>query len=186
MFSMFREINVMFYRFYIEQNKPHCFAAREAVLHDLDDPHAPWNLQDDTLPDFTPNFGDLWLTKDSSLVDFVDDGGATGGHGLMVSEKAFGVLQNLKLPPYRAYLQETTQNDKKISARYYWVQMLSVQYPEWIDFSKSKFHLKNQFEMDPEVKVEVAKISTVEELKAIIETLGANDLDLLFFKACVK
>ena len=172
----------MFYRFYIELNKPNSFAAREALVHDLDDPHAQWNLQDDVLPDFTPKFGDLWLTKNSSLVDFVDDGSATGGHGLLVSEKALAVLQKLKLPPNRAYAQETVQNDKKISARYYWVQMLSVQYPEWIDFSKSEFQLKCQFEMDTYVYGNVTKIANAKELRAIIEALGENDQDLLFSK----
>lgn len=172
----------MFYRFYIELDKPDSFAAREAILHDLDDLHAQWNLQDDKFPDFKPKFGNLWLTKDSSEIDFVDDGHATGGLGLLVSEKALAVLQKMKLPPHRAYALETTQRDKKISTRYYWLQILSVQYPEWIDFTKSEFRLKSQFEMEPDAAGQVAKIPNVKEFRTVIETLGDKDQDLLFSK----
>lgn len=170
----------MFYRFNIELSKPNLFAAREALLHNLDDAHAQWNLQHDKLPAFNPNFGPLWLTKDSSLVDFVDDGSATGGNGLLVSEKALKVLQQLKLPPNRAYALETIQNDRRISTQYYWLQMLSVDYHQWIDFSKSEFQLKSRFEMDPAVTGDVANIASVKELMAIIETLGEKDQELHF------
>ena len=151
---------MMFYRFYCERNKPNLFATREALLQDLDDPRAQWNLKADKLPSFKPKFGSLWLSKDSSLVDFVDDGYATGGLGLLVSENALEILQSLKLPPNRAYRQETIQNDKKIMARYYWLQMLSVNYSEWIDFSKSEFRLKSQFEMDHDVAGDIVQIAT--------------------------
>ena len=170
----------MFYRFNIELNKPNSFASCEALLHDLDDAQAQWNLRYDKLPDFTPNFGELWLTKRSSLVDFVDDGSATGGNGLIVSEKALAVLQKLKLPPNRSYPLVTTQNGKKVNAQYYWIQMLSVEYSEWIDFSKSEFQLKSRFEMDPEVAGDVAKIANAKELRVIIETLGESDQELHF------
>lgn len=170
----------MFYRFNIERSKPNSFAAREALLHDLGDAHAQWNLRSDKLPDFTTNFGELWLTKDSSLVDFVDDGSASGGNGLIVSEKALAVLQTLKLPPNRSYSLVTIQNGKKVNAQYYWIQILSVEYPEWIDFSKSEFQLKSRFEMDPEVAGDIAEISNARELRSIIQTLGENDQELHF------
>jgi hypothetical protein len=139
-------------------------------------------LQDDALPDFTPKFGSLWLTKDSSLVDFVDDGNATGGHGLLVSEKALAVLSDLSLPPNRAYALETIQNDKKFSAQYYWLQILSVDYYDWIDFSQSQFQSKSRFEMDPNVSGDLTKIDDAQDLRTVLETLGQKDMDLFFSK----
>ncbi|HEY0653358.1 MAG TPA: hypothetical protein VGD65_09530 [Chryseosolibacter sp.] len=172
----------MFYRLYIELNKTKSFAAREALLHDLDNPHAQWNLQDEQLPDYKPQFGDLRLTAESSLVDFVDDGSAIGGHGLLVSEKALSVLQKLTLPPNRAYSLTATHRGKKISEKYYWLQILSVDYSDWIDYSKSEFQLRSQFEMDPDVPGENAVIQNAKEFKKLLETLGENDQELLFSK----
>lgn len=170
----------MFYRLYCERNKPNLFATREALLQDLDDHHAQWNLQADIFPSFEPKFGDLWLSKDSSLVDFVDDGHATGGLGLLVSEKALEILQLLKLPPNRAYPQRTTQHDKKITALYYWLQMLSVDYSSWIDFSRSEFRLKSRFEMDDFEKGEIVQFTNINAVRDIVDKLGENDQDLLF------
>jgi hypothetical protein len=170
----------MFHRFYIELNKPNSFAAREAILHDLDDSHAQAHLQCDHFPDYKPKFSTLWLTDKSSLVDFVDDGGATGGFGLLISKKALAVFETLNLPPHRVYPLDTMHRGNKICDQYYWLQILSVQYEEWIDFSQSKFQLKSQLEFDPDVVGEDIKISDAIELKSIIETLGNNDQDLLF------
>jgi hypothetical protein len=170
----------MFHRFYVELNKPNSFAAREAILHDLDDPHAQANLQCDHFPDYKPKFSTLWLTDKSSLVDFVDNGSATGGFGLLISKKALGVFETLNLPPHRAYQLDAKHRGNKISDQYYWLQILSVPYEEWIDFSKSKFQVKSQHEFDPDVAGEDIQISNAKELKPIIETLGNNDQDLLF------
>ncbi|HEY0743988.1 MAG TPA: hypothetical protein VGD40_21125 [Chryseosolibacter sp.] len=161
-------------------SKPNLFAARETLLHNLDDVHAQSNLQYDKLPEFEPNFGELWLTKDSSFVDFVDDGRATGGNGLLVSEKALTVLQKLKLPPNRAYALKTIQNGKRVSTQYYWLQILSVNYHEWINFSKSAFQLKSRFEMDTAVAGDIVKIATSNEFMAILDSLGENDQELHF------
>lgn len=170
----------MFSRFYTAGQGTNPFASRYAILHDLDDSHAQANLQEDRLPDFEPNFGELWLTDDSSLVDFVDDGFATGGLGAIVSKKALAVLETLKLPPHRSYPLIALHCDRKISDRYFWLQMISVQYYDWIDFSKSRFRLKSQLGFDG-VEEEV-KIHNAGELRVLIDGLGANDQDLSFSK----
>ena len=172
----------LFYKFYLELSKTNSFAEREALLHNLDDPHWQSNLQDDKFPEYKPNFGALRLSRKSSLADFVNDGNATGGLGLLVSEKALNVLQKLRLPPNRAYPLETIQNDKKISAQYYWLQILAVQFSNWIDFSASDFFLTSTFQMEADVIQDIVKINNGVELHKIMEAARTNDQHLHFSK----
>ena len=118
------DVNRMFFRFHPEINNPGSFAERHAILHDFENPHAQWNLQDHQLPDFDPAFSTLWLTDDSTLVDFVNDGSATGGLGLLISKRAKTVIDNLNLPPHRFYPLEVLHRERKISGEFFWLKML--------------------------------------------------------------
>lgn len=88
----------MFYWLRARYRGPDRYAEWETCNHDLDSPVAQHNLRDDAFPDFQPEFQPVLLSGKSSLVDFVHAAGVVGGTGLLVSEKALGVLEGMKLP----------------------------------------------------------------------------------------
>lgn len=169
----------MFYRMSDELSKPGSFAAREAAIADFDSDVAQWKLQYDAFPDFTPEFTAVWLTEDSSLVDFVHDGNAIGGQGLLISEKVLKILQKMKLPPHRHYPLEVSHKGKTISKPYFWLQILTMDNYGWIDFSKSAFTLKDQFDME-DGPGDPVTIKSATELKKTIGDM--EDKYILFTK----
>jgi len=170
----------MFYRLREELEKPGSFAGRDYCLADLDDPAGQHNLRDDAFPDFQPGFSSVILTGDSSLVDFIHDGNAIGGQGLLVSEKVLGILEAMKLPPYQPYPLEVVHKGTSIANRYFWLQILTLANYGWIDFGKSQFTLKHHLDME-ETEGEPVSIGSERELKAIIEGRKA-DFWILFTK----
>ena len=169
----------MFYRMSDELEKPGAFAERERDLSDLDSPVAQWNLKDDAFPDFEPEFTPVLLSDDSSLVDFVHDGNAIGGQGLLISDKVLKILGKLRLPPHRHYPLEVVHQEKTVRDGYFWLQILNMDNYHWIDFSKSAFSTKHKFDMD-DGSGEPVKIRNAEELKKTIETM--KDTFVLFSK----
>ncbi len=168
----------MFYRFYIELNKPGSFAARESILHDQDNPYWQANLRAEHFPDFNPVFGDVIFSDESSPVDFVNDGFAIGGLGLLIGKRALDVLRTFNLPPYRVYALTAVHKGRKLIDQYFWLQVLTVPYADWVDFTQSEFYLKSQFEMDPDVKGERCMVASAGHFDSITEKLGENDQEL--------
>ena len=115
----------MFYRLRPKYCGPGPYAEWETCNHDLDSPVAQHNLRDDAFPDFQPEFQPVLLSRKSSLVDFVDAAGVVGGTGLLMSEKALGVLEGMKLPPHQIYPLEVIHKEKRVEhPRYFWMQIL--------------------------------------------------------------
>lgn len=129
-----------FYKLRPELQKPKSFAIVETCLHDDDSPVGMHNLREDAFPDFEPEFYPMHLSRRSSLVDIVQVGsGVIGGQGLLVTEKVLGILEGMKLPPWRPYRVELVHKEKPVAGPYFWVQVLALDNYGWIDFSRSSF-----------------------------------------------
>lgn len=164
----------MFYRLRARYRGPDRHAEWETCNHDLDSPVAQHNLRDDAFPDFQPEFQPVLLSGKSSLVDFVHATGVVGGTGLLVSEKALGVLEGMKLPPYQTYPLEVVHKEKRVdNPRYFWMQILLIDNYGWIDFARSAFSLKHHLDMD-ETPGEPVEIGSERELKRLIEAKKAD------------
>jgi len=164
----------MFYRLWARYSRPGPYAEWDTCNHDLDSPVAQHNLRDDAFPDFQPEFQPVLLSRKSSLVDFVHATGVVGGTGLLVSEKALGVLEGKKLPPYQIYPLEVVHKEKRVeNPRYFWMQILLIDNYGWIDFARSGFSLKHHLDMDNNTG-EPVEIGSERELKRLIEAKRAD------------
>jgi hypothetical protein len=169
----------MFYRLLAELEKPGSFAIRETCLDDLDSPVAQHNLRYDAFPDFEPEFSPVLLSEDSSLVDFIDDGGAIGGQGLLVSARVLDILERMKLPPHRPYPLEVVHRGESATNRYFWLQILTLNSYDWIDFSRSEFRVKSWLAVDDTDGRRVG-IESADGLEKALETL--DDSFIVFTK----
>jgi hypothetical protein len=159
----------MFYRLRPRHGRPGPFAAWETCNHDLDSPVAQHNLRDDAFPDFEPEFQPVLLSRRSSLVDFVHATGVVGGTGLLVSEKALGVLERMRLPPYQTYPLQVVHGERRVETpRYFWMQILRIDNFGWIDFARSQLRLKHHLDMD-ETGGQPLEVGSEDELKRLIE-----------------
>jgi hypothetical protein len=159
----------VFYRLRARYSGPGPYAEWETCNHDLDSPVAQHNLKDDAFPDFQPEFQPALLSRKSSLVDFVHATGVVGGTGLLVSEKALGVLEGMNLPPYQIYPLEVVHKEERVeNPRYFWMQILLIDNHGWIDFARSGFSLKHHLDMD-DTTGEPIEIGSERELKRLIE-----------------
>lgn len=149
----------MFYRLWEELEKPGAFAYWETSLRR--DPHSQF-----------PEFPQVVLSRDSSPVDFIG-GGGFGGQGLLVSEKALRVLQDIKLPPYRHHAVEVAHRGKPLAKRYFWLQILHLDNYGWIDFEKSQFTVKAHLD-ESEGLGDPLRIGSASELRELIEARKAD------------
>lgn len=129
----------MFYSFKKELEVAKNKGERDYVPFDFDYQHeyAEGQLENDKFPDFEPRFSKIILKKKSRLVDVINDHGAIGGYGFVISPKLKGILEKYRLTPTRFYpvivLHDNTEYD------YYWMQNLTIDNLHWIDFSQSIF-----------------------------------------------
>lgn len=166
----------MFYRLRPKYCGPGPYAEWETCNHDLDSPVAQHNLRDDAFPDFQPEFQPVLLSRKSSLVDFVDAAGVVGGTGLLMSEKALGVLEGMKLPPHQIYPLEVIHKEKRVEhPRYFWMQILLFDNYGWIDFERSEFSVKHHLDMEEETIGEPVQLRNERELKRLIEEKRADN-----------
>jgi hypothetical protein len=156
----------MLYRFREETRGRGAFAYWETSLRwDPDSPLCAWNLKADAFPDFEPEFPQIVLSRDSAAVDFVGGHAGFGGQGLLVSEKALQVLEELKLPPHQHYAVEVLHKGKPAAKRYFWLQILLLDNYGWIDFANSEFSVEKHLS-DTREPVAIANEG---ELKRLIE-----------------
>jgi hypothetical protein len=159
----------MFYSLRAKHGPPGPYAEWELCNHDLDSPFAQHNLKDDAFPDFQPEFQPVLLSAKSSLVDFVHATGVVGGTGLLVSEKALGVLEGMKLPPHQVYPLGVLHKDKRVqNPRYFWMQILLIDNYGWIDFARSEFGVRHHLQMD-DLAGEPVEVASGRELRRLIE-----------------
>ncbi len=129
----------MFYYFEKELEVAKNKGERDYIPFDFDYQHqyAEGQLENDKFPDFEPRFSKIILKKKSRLVDVINDHGAIGGYGFVISPKLKGILEKYRLTPTRFYpvtvLHDNTEYD------YYWMQNLTMDNLHWIDFSQSIF-----------------------------------------------
>lgn len=89
-------------------------------------------------------FSGLHLRRGSVIVDFINEMGAYGGLGYLMSEKAKIILENFNLPKHKFY-QLPILEFKQKSYQYYYMQILSNTFDySFINFEKSTF-LKTNF-----------------------------------------
>jgi hypothetical protein len=176
----------VFYRLRTKSGGPGPFAEWERCVHDLDSPVAQHNLTYDVFPDFEPEFQPVLLSRKSSLVDFIDGFGVVGGQGLLVSEKALGILEAMKLPPYQTYPLEVVHKDKSVARpRYSWMQILLIDNYRWIDFAASEFTIQSRFDFS-ESKGEPVTIESEAALNGLIQRSDSEDYSILFTKLALN
>ncbi len=176
----------MFYRLRTKSGGPGPFAEWERCAHDLDSPVAQHNLAYDVFPDFEPAFQPVLLSRKSSLVDFVDGFGVVGGQGPLVSEKALGILEGMRLAPYQTYPLEVVHKERRVvSPRYFWMQILLIDNYGWIDFAASEFTMQSRFDFS-ESQGEPIPIESEAALKRLIERSDLEDFYMLFTKLALN
>lgn len=129
-------------------------------------------------------FSGLHLRKGSVIVDFINEMGAFGGLGYLMSEKAKTILENFNLPKHKFY-QLPILEFKQKSYRYYYMQILSNSFDySFINFEKSSFlktdfFKENQrevlFKNDIELKYAFENLNDLEE-KIISNKIVLNDV----------
>lgn len=102
-------------------------------------------LDDTSLPTFTPSFPKLYVNGEK-LTDVMSDS-AIGGTGFIVSERLKTILETYELCSHRFYFLETYQRgtQDKMDVNYYWLQIISSNFADWIDYEKSIFYRYNDF-----------------------------------------
>ena len=176
----------MFYRLRTKNGGPGPFAEWETCAHDLDSPVAQHNLRYDVFPDFEPEFQPVLLSRKSSLVDFIDGFGMVGGQGLLVSEKALGILEAMKLPPYQTYPLAVVHKDKPVaSPRYFWMQILLIDNYGWIDFGASAFAMQSRFDFS-ESQGESITIESEAALTRLIQRSDSENFWILFTRLALN
>jgi hypothetical protein len=175
----------MFYGLSLELEKKGNFARRDFVPpeYDYDSPHSEGNLSQFELPDYEPQFSDLILTKQSVLTDFVGDGGAIGSAGFIVSNRVKMILSDFKLGPHRFYpLRLVSLKEKKaIEGHYFWLQIVIVDYFDWIDYKNSKFVIRNRLKKtDEDLEVNKAK-----DLKKLTDEFDIGSMRSIAFSKIV-
>lgn len=140
--------------------------------YDWEAPTSQDNLSYFNFPDFDPAFSGLILTKISKEVDLIDDGGAIGGNGLLVSEKLKDLFSSCKLPEHRTY--EVPLLDRKTytktGRKYYWIQLLDESNYAWIDFDSSEFIMTDFFD-ENEKEIIVKSVEDLEQRYGSINRL---------------
>lgn len=131
-------------------------------------------------------FSGLHLRKGSVIVDFINEMGAYGGLGYLMSEKAKTILENFNLPKHKFY-QLPILEFKQKSYQYYYMQILSNSFDySFINFEKSSFlktdfFKENQrevlFKNDIELKYAFENLDDLEE-KIIPNKIVLNDVYL--------
>lgn len=127
------------------------------------------------LPDFNPQFSKLILTENSQQADFITDGGAIGGVGLIVSESVKNIFSNYSIPPHRYYPLETFQKGLISKKKYFWLQFIVTNYSDFdfINFQMSQFYIFNYpFKVQPREKP--IELKTKAELIECIDNLGTG------------
>jgi hypothetical protein len=157
----------MFYTFYWEHSKKTKCGHRYFVPFDFPGTaeNAQANLSDDHFPDHIPLFSDLILTDDSKESDFIEDMGAIGGTGYIVSNKIKDILAGFNLPPHRfyslPYIRQANGKAHKVMDYYFWWQILLEDVEGYIDYQQSEFKFKEVFTD----KTTAVKVNSPEELK---------------------
>lgn len=174
------------YRLWEELEKPGAFAYWESSLRwDPESADSAWNLRTDAFPDFQPQFPQVVLSRGSTAVDFVGGVSGIGGQGLLLSEKALGVLEGLKLPPHQHYAVEVVhKNGKPAAQRYCWLQVLALDNHGWIDFAESRFALKPHLDMS-DAAGEPLTIGNENDLKSLMQA-KRSDFHLQFTKLALN
>lgn len=131
-------------------------------------------------------FSGLHLRKGSVIVDFINEMGAYGGLGYLISEKAKTILENFNLTKHKFY-QLPILEFKQKSYQYYYMQILSNPFDySFINFEKSSFlktdfFKENQrevlFKNDIELKYAFENLDDLEE-KIIPNKIVLNDVYL--------
>lgn len=138
--------------------------------YDIEASNAESKLKHTRLPDFEPVFSKLYIDK---VTDVIDNASAIGGTGFIVNEKLKNIFKKFKLDVHRIYdLDLYIENTKeRIDENFYWLQIVSTNFEEWIDFKKSKFYLFDDFEEEKVKDLSLKKPSKlIEEIKNTLNT----------------
>ncbi len=157
----------MFYSFNKELEVSKNKGERDYIPFDFDyqHPFAQGQLENDKFPDFEPRFSKVILKKKSKVVDVINDHGAIGGYGFVISPKLKVILEKYRLTPTRFY--PITASHNNIEYDYYWMQNLAGNNLNWIDYSQSIF-MDTKGSYDWDVATEV-KFNNANELLTMIE-----------------
>lgn len=133
------------------------YAERDYVPLDFDikNEKSQGFLNFNEIPDYDPIFSDVILTTSSKEVDVIQDWGAIQGTGMILSDNLKEIFDRFKLPPHKYYPLTVLHPKKGLlkSPQFYWLQVVTKDFLDLIDFAESKVYLSKILSPEPEEKV---------------------------------
>ncbi len=151
--------------------------------YDVDLPNAEGQLSDTALPEFEPVFSNLYITK---VTDIIDDGYAIGGEGFIIGDRVKDLFSGYKLGTHKFYKLDAYSFDKKEKIeeeKYYWLQIISTNFEDHVNYKQSDFYLFDDFE---EEKIKDLSIKNAHQLKKEIGLTTNTDNVVMFSKLTLK
>ena len=145
--------------------------------YDVEQENSETRLEYNTLPNFKPVFSNVYINK---LTDVILCNNI-GGKGFIVSEKFKILLAQYHIDTHRFYKLNLFdyKTKKQILENYYWFQIISTNFLDWIDYNHSKFYLFDDFE---EKKILELQILNKKQLKEEIKNTMNTDYIIVYEK----
>lgn len=147
--------------------------------YDIEAENSQGQLTYNHLPEITPVFSKLLVS--GSLTDVLEDGGAIGGTGFIVSSTLRDILLKFNLGKHNFYPLESFDytTKKRIDKQYFWFQIIDIDFYTLIDYEQSIFVLFDDLEEDV---ISTLKIHTPGGLMAAVESTNEKDNSILYTK----
>lgn len=134
------------------------------------------------IPKIEPVFSGLILSKRSLESDFIENSGAIGGKGFIVSDKVKEIFKDFKLPIHKYYPLKLLSNPDELiinEDKYYWLQIIIEDYSSWLNLEESKLFLTN----NETEETKLIDLTSNEEFKELLQTYNTEfDEELSFQK----
>jgi hypothetical protein len=145
--------------------------------YDVDQENSEARLEYTTLPNLKPVFSNVYINK---LTNAMSSSGI-GGEGFIVSEKLKHLLIKHNIDTHRFYSLNLFYYETKeqILDNYYWFQIVSTNFLDWIDYNNSKFYLFDGIE---EKKIMGLDIQNKEQLAEKIKNTMNTDNIVIYEK----
>ncbi|QWX83014.1 hypothetical protein H0I23_11135 [Cellulophaga sp. HaHaR_3_176] len=153
--------------------------------YDANQENSETKLEHTTLPNFKPVFSNVYINRLTDVM-FCNN---IGGKGFIVSEKLKKLLAKHNIDTHRFYNLNLFYYDtkKQVLNNYYWFQIVSTNFLDWIDYNNSKFYLFDDFEENKVMELDLKnKEQLAEEVKNTMNTDNIVIYEKLTFNSNFK
>ena len=144
--------------------------------YDIDLPTAQGQLDSKALPNTPPIFSQLDIDQ---ATPFLQDIGTIGGEGFLAKKQITDILNRFSLGKHKIYQLETFDLNLKPIDPYCWVQVVSPEYSDWIDYRKSSIWTYDSMGWDLE-KIDQLSIKSSHKFRKVQTELLNTDIGLLY------